>query len=186
MKKNKYIVAKRRKREGKTNYHKRLKLLVGRKTRFVVRISLRNIVVQCIEYQPKGDVVRTSASTQDLKKLGWKGANNSCAAYLCGLLAAKRAVKAGITTAVLDIGLSPTIKGSRVFAAARGARDGGLALPVSDKILPDEKRVYGEHIAKHTVDSSSQYAAYKKNGLEPTRMTEHVHEIKNKIMEQYQ
>ena len=40
----------RRKREGKTDYRKRLKLLLGGKPRLVVRKSLKNITAQIAVY----------------------------------------------------------------------------------------------------------------------------------------
>ena len=40
----------RRKREGKTDYRKRLRLLLSGKPRLVIRRSLRDISAQVIEY----------------------------------------------------------------------------------------------------------------------------------------
>jgi len=41
------------------------------------------------------------------------------------------------------------VKGSRVFAALKGAVDAGLKVPHSESILPDESRIKGEHIAAY-------------------------------------
>ena len=51
MKKHKrFTVAVRRKRKGKTNYKKRLRLLLSSKPRLVVRTSSRNVLGQIIVY----------------------------------------------------------------------------------------------------------------------------------------
>src|SRR5581483_2319667 len=101
-----YKVAFRRRRTGQTDYGRRLKLLKGRTTRVVVRRSNRAITVQFVDYDPKGDVVRATASSRDLVAHGWDASLGSTpAAYLTGLLAGKRAKKAGIEEAILDAGL---------------------------------------------------------------------------------
>ena len=46
-----YHVKPRRRREGKTDYRKRLRLLRSGKVRMVVRKSLKNTQIQLIEYK---------------------------------------------------------------------------------------------------------------------------------------
>jgi len=122
-----YNVQKRRKRTGKTNYKKRLKLLLSHKLRLVVRPALKNITVQIVEYHPKGDKVVASANARELEKLGWKfNKGNLPAAYLTGLLAGTRAKEKGIKEAILDVGLNSSTKGSRIFACLKGTIDAGL------------------------------------------------------------
>jgi len=140
----------RRRREGKTDYKKRLRLLLSGKPRLVVRKSLRYIRAQIVEFHQKGDKTMVSAFSQELKKLGWKFAcDNLPAAYLTGLLLGKRALEQGIKEAVLDVGLYPSTKGSRIYAVVKGARDAGLAVPCSEDVFPTEDRIRGEHIATH-------------------------------------
>ena len=82
----------RRKREGKTNYKKRLKLLLSKKPRLVIRRSLNNISLQIIEYQTNGDKIIVGTNSSELKKMGWTAnTGNIPAAYLTGLLLAKKA-----------------------------------------------------------------------------------------------
>ena len=45
-----YTVKYRRQREGKTNYDKRLKLLLSGKPRLIIRPSLKGITIQVEEY----------------------------------------------------------------------------------------------------------------------------------------
>ena len=151
----------RRRRLCKTNYKKRLLLLKSGKPRLVVRKTNTKLIAQIVKYEHDGDVVVTSASSADLVKLGWKGATkNIPAAYLTGLLIAKKAKEAKIKDVVLDIGLHTPVKGSRVFAVAKGAFDGGLNLPMSETIVPDESRLKGEHL-KNKADIAQVLAKVK-------------------------
>ena len=77
----------RRKRENKTNYLKRLKLLLSRKGRLVVRFTNRKVVAQLVEFTPKGDKVLVATDSFALRKLGWQySCKNLPAAYLTGFL----------------------------------------------------------------------------------------------------
>ena len=88
----KTVVPHRRRRELKTDYHKRFRLLKSGNPRIVVRKSVKNISCQVVEYQPSGDKTLFSADSKELKKLGWNaGAGNIPAAYLTGLLCGTRA-----------------------------------------------------------------------------------------------
>lgn len=143
------ILSYKRKREGKTDYKKRLSLLKSKKTRFVVRKSLKNILVQLINYDAKGDKILLSSHSNQLKKLGWKfHRGNIATAYLTGLLAGIKAKKQNITEAILDIGLYRPIKGSVLYAALKGAIDAGLKIPASKDIFPKEERLSGQHLSK--------------------------------------
>lgn len=138
----------RRRREGKTDYKLRLQLLRSGKPRLVVRKGLKYIRAQVLTFDMKGDRTAVSAISQSLKKLGWTYAcDNLPAAYLTGYMLGKFAKAKGVHEAILDAGLYPSTKGSRVYAAAKGAIDAGLAVPVDDSMFPDEKRMRGEHIA---------------------------------------
>ena len=63
------------------------------------------------------------------------------------MLAAKRAVKAGISSAVLDIGRVTPTSGGRAFATLKGLVDGGLEVPHSEDLFPDDGRISGTHIS---------------------------------------
>ncbi|MCH8014338.1 MAG: 50S ribosomal protein L18, partial [Candidatus Dadabacteria bacterium] len=109
-----YNVSFRRKRFGKTNYRKRLKILKSRVPRLVVTPSNKNILLQVVSYQPEGDKSLLTVSSQILnKKFGWKFSRcNIPSAYLTGLIAGKELSKKGIKKAILDIGFSSSTKGS--------------------------------------------------------------------------
>ncbi|MEM1576656.1 MAG: 50S ribosomal protein L18 [Archaeoglobaceae archaeon] len=173
----------RRRREGLTNYRRRLKLLMSKKVRFVVRITNQRVIAQFISYSPDGDKVLVCVTSEKLREYGWKGdLNNTPAAYLTGLLAGKKALEAGIKEAILDIGLRSPVKGARVFAALKGAVDAGLEIPHDEEILPDESRIRGEHIAKLYEMSSERFGEYERRGLSPSELPAHFEEVKKKIM----
>jgi large subunit ribosomal protein L18 len=142
-----YRVPFRRRREGRTDYRQRQRLLRARVPRAVVRLSLRNANVQFISYDATGDKVLAAATSKELAKLGWTAATgNLPATYLTGYLAGKRAAKNGIEDAVLDIGLKGPAKGSAVFAALKGMLDAGINIPHGEEVLPAKERLNGAHI----------------------------------------
>jgi len=178
-----YKVPPRRRREGCTNYRKRLKLLLSKKVRLVVRITNKRVIAQFVSYEPGGDRVLVSVTSEKLREFGWKGdLNNTPAAYLTGLLAGKEALKAGIKEAILDIGLRSPVKGSRVFAVLRGAVEAGVEIPHDEEILPEDSRILGEHIAKYYEMNPERFGDYEKRGLSPKDLPSHVEEVKQKIM----
>jgi large subunit ribosomal protein L18 len=117
--------------------------------RLVVRRTLTQTIVQVAEYAPEGDKVLAQATSPELAKMGWTASSSSVpAAYLTGLLAAKRAAEAGVEEAVLDGGIGKPSKGGKVFSALQGAIDGGLWVPHGEEVLPSEERVRGEHLSE--------------------------------------
>lgn len=142
-----YKVAFRRRREGVTDYYIRKKLLAGKETRAVVRRSSKYVTVQFADFTMEGDTVAATATSKELKDMGWKySGSNIPAAYLTGYLAGKRALKAGIEYAVLDIGMQNPAKGAVLFATVAGMVDAGLEVPHGEGVLPVEERLNGKHI----------------------------------------
>ena len=143
------VLSFKRKRLGKTDYRKRLKLLKSNKLRFVVRKSLNNILIQIIEYKPDGDKILITTHSTQLKKFGWKHhKGNTPAAYLTGLLCGLKAKKQNISEAILDLGFQKSIKNSVCYAAVKGAIDAGLKIPADLDILPKEDRINGQFISQ--------------------------------------
>ena len=147
---SRYFVPYRRRREGKTDYYQRTKLVVADVPRMVVRKTNRHIIIQLVSAEMDGDRTLIAANSSELMQLGYKGSlSNTPAAYLTGLLFAVKARKAQYAEAVLDIGLNRATPGARVFAALKGAVEGGLDIPHGEEILPDDARVKGTHIAAY-------------------------------------
>jgi len=185
-----YRVQLRRRREGKTDYQARKALVTSRKPRLVTRGSLRNVEAQIIVAKPHGDEVIVAANSHDLiKNFGWKApTGNIPAAYLTGLLVGLKAKAAGITEAILDLGLVSPTKGSRTFAVLSGVVEAGVAVPHSEEKIVKE-RMKGEHIAKYAKNlgvGSEEYTAkfsqYTANGVAPEKITEHFAKVNADIM----
>lgn len=142
-------VPQRRKREGRTNYRKRLALLKSRKPRLVVRKSNKHVVVQLVQYAPDGDVVIEALNSKLLEKKGWKHSTKSIpACYLTGLAFGSKALAKGVKEAVLDLGLHPPVKGSRIYAVLKGVVDAGLNVPCQENVFPAKDRLAGKHISE--------------------------------------
>lgn len=186
---SRYKLAFKRRREGKTDYRARSKLISLDTSRLVVRITNTSTIVQIVDVKPEGDETIVSAHSNELKKEGWLASGkNTSAAYLTGFLCGKKAQDAGVDEAVLDIGLKSSIKGVRVYAALKGAVDAGLYVPHSDEVLPADERIRGEHIAAYAESLTDEevkqkFSQYLKNGLSPKDLPNHFEAVKQKIEE---
>lgn len=134
------------------------------KYRLVVRFTRTDIVCQFVHSKIQGDIVLSAAYAHELPKYGIKvGLTNFASAYATGLLCARRALtRLGLGNikefssdgktgrrpfkAFLDIGLRRTTTGSKIFAALKGAIDGGVNVPHS------EARFVGYDKEKQTLD----------------------------------
>jgi len=91
----------KRRREGKTDYYARKRLILQEKNKYntpkyrlVVRISNKNITCQIVYARIEGDVILSSAYSHELPRYGIKvGLANYAAAYSTGLLLARRLLK---------------------------------------------------------------------------------------------
>jgi large subunit ribosomal protein L18 len=169
---SRYFVPFRRRREGKTDYYQRTRLVVADAPRMVVRKTNRHIIVQLVTAEMDGDRTLVAANSAELEKYGYNGSTASTpAAYLTGMLFAVKAKKAKHERAILDIGLNRATPGARVFAALKGAVDAGLLVPHGEEILPSDERVKGAHIA-----------AYNKNAGDIVKNVEQVADAIKKEM----
>ncbi|UCE91245.1 MAG: 50S ribosomal protein L18 [Methanobacteriota archaeon] len=146
-----YKVPFRRRREGRTDYRRRLALVKSEKARAVVRSSNKHTRIQLVEYADGGDKVLASAVSTELAKLGWTHSGKSTpGAYLTGYLAGKRALEKGVDNAVLDMGLKDPVKGCVLFAAMKGLLDAGVDVPHDGAVLPSDDRIKGRHMREGT------------------------------------
>ena len=186
---NRRTIPLRRKRDQKTDYKQRLHLLLSDKPRLVVRRSLKHTQVQLVRFDIKGDVVLASAHSKELAAQGYEGStSNMCSSYLTGLLLAKKA-GGKVKEAIVDLGVYPKNLRSRLFAAVRGAKEGGLDIPVNEeKALPGDDRVLGNHVQNYAAllkekDKAAydkQFSQYKK--VKPEALVAHVTQIRDKLM----
>ena len=185
------------------------------KYRLVVRVTNTDIICQIVYARIQGDIVFASAYAHELPRYGVKvGLTNFASAYCTGLLCARRALaKLGLDSkyegkigadgeyflvdsasedgprpfkAFLDVGLSRTTTGSRIFGALKGAVDGGVFVPHSDRRFPGystaskkvdteilRKYIFGQHVADYMSllqeeDQKAyekQFSKYIKNGI---------------------
>ncbi len=140
---------KKRRLQGKTNYTKRLILLKGKCLRLVVRKSNKYILLQIVESVHAQDKVLAGVSTRDLLKYQWpeekKGSLKSLgAAYLGGLLIGKKISGKIKSRVILDSGLIPSTKGSRVYAVVKGVEDAGVNIVYDEKVIPGIEKIKKE------------------------------------------
>ncbi len=183
-----YTVNYRRKRQGKTEYRNRLRLIQSKRTRLVIRKSNKNIIIQAVNYDQNGDKIVTMTNTKELQKLGWKGnTKNMSAAYLCGLLFGKKWKVKEIL--VPDIGQYTSVKGCKLYAVIKGVVDSGVKVAHSPEVFPSEDRIKGNHVvefAKKIKQDKKQYeklfSLYIKKGINPEDLTKNFEEVKKKIL----
>jgi len=160
------------------------------KYRLIVRLSNRDVTAQIAYSRIEGDHIVCAAYSHELPRYGIKvGLTNYAAAYCTGLLLARRLLKKlnldtlyegstevtgdeynvegvedgpGAFRCYLDVGLQRTTTGARVFAAMKGAVDGGLNIPHSTKRFPGydnesktlnaevhRNHIMGQHVAEY-------------------------------------
>lgn len=201
----------RRRREGKTDYYARRRLVVQDKNKYntpkyrmIVRFTNKDIICQIAYARIEGDVIVCAAYAHELPRYGVKvGLTNYAASYCTGLLLARRLLKKfemdkiyigcedvtgeeynvediegqpGAFRAYLDVGLARTTTGARVFGAMKGAVDGGIDIPHSNKRFPGydsetkefspdvhRKHIFGQHVADYMrILMEEDEEAYKK------------------------
>ncbi|MGC2034188.1 MAG: 50S ribosomal protein L18 [Thermoplasmata archaeon] len=143
-----YRVPFRRRREGRTDYRYRLKLLKSGLPRAVVRLSRHRVLVSITEFDPAGDRVLAAAESRELLKVGFPNTAQltTPASYLTGYLAGLRAKAAGTDMAVLDAGLRRPSSGGRVLSVLKGLLDAGLEIPHGETGFPTPDRLNGSHL----------------------------------------
>jgi len=218
-----YQVKFRRRREGKTDYYARKRLVVQDKNKYntpkyrmIVRCSNKDITCQIAYARLEGDRVVAAAYSHELPNYGVKvGLTNYAAAYCTGLLLARRVLKKmnldsayegnteingehymvednadgpGAFRACLDVGLARTTTGAKVFGAMKGAADGGLDIPHSEKRFPGYDKessefnadvhrahIFGQHVADYMRNLMEedeeaykrQFSRFIKSGVSP-------------------
>ena len=176
-----YSVPMRRRREGRTDYHQRLRLLKSGDPRLVARTSNSHVRAQLITTGPNGDITHVAATSEELDDYGWEApTGNVPSAYLTGFLLGSRAVAEGHDEAVLDIGLRTATPGNKVFSVQEGAIDAGLEIPHSDDVLADWSRNRGEHIADYAEQLDEPLYSGE---FDATELPEHVDDVLETLQE---
>ncbi len=187
-----YRVPLKRRRENKTNYHKRRVMVLSKTPRLVIRRSQRYITTQIIEALPHGDHTLLASTSKELSAYGWKSpSGNIPAAYLTGIMVGHKARSMGINTVIPDIGLRRASSGSRVFAVIKGAQDAGLSVPCGE-MIPENIRIIGQHIASYAEklqqaspqEYNQRFSHYISARIRPEELPTQVEKVKAKIIQQ--
>ena len=141
---------KRRKKEGKTDYLIRLKLLKSDKPRLVFRKTNRYVISQYVESDEAQDRVVFGLNSKLLLKHGWpenlKGSLKSIpASYLTGYLTAKKIQKEKLKEPIVDFGMHRVLGKTRIFAFIKGIIDGGVKIKCPKEKFPEEERLKGKN-----------------------------------------
>ena len=190
-----YRVKFRRRREGKTNYYYRKRLLASGIPRLVIRKSLKHIKAQVISAEMIGDKILIQAHSKELsKKYNWKyNTGNTPSAYLIGYLIGKKAVKNKIEEVILDLGIYRPIVNTKLFAALKGTIDAGLDIPHGEEIFPSDERINGKHIADFASKLEGedkelykkQFSKLLKDKIDPKKISSSFDQVKQKIDQEY-
>ncbi len=142
----------RRRREFKTDYGRRKRILLSKLPFIYVYESNRYVWAQVNVPAKDGDRTIVQANSKDIIKGGWHfSGKNYPAFYLIGLLLGKRAVEKGTNEAILYTGLKAYRENSKVMALIKGAIDAGFKIRVDEKTLPSEDLISGKTISAYAI-----------------------------------
>ena len=144
---------KKRRKERKTDYMKRMNLLKSEKPRLVFRKTNKYVIAQYVLSDETLDKVEFGFSSKELLKKGFPkemaGSLKSLpACYLLGYLIGKKVVKEKKEVPVMDFGMERNIHGSRIYAFLNGFVDAGVKIKYHEKVLPAKERIEGKHLKK--------------------------------------
>ena len=144
---------KKRRKENKTDYKKRLNLLKSRIPRVVLRRTNRYFIVQYVESEEAKDKVIFGFNSKILLKYGWpeefKGSLKSTpAAYLTGYLTGKKILKDKLKQPIIDFGMIRTLHKTKIYGFLKGLIDSGIKINCKKETFPEEERILGKNLKK--------------------------------------
>lgn len=139
---------KKRRKEHKTDYGNRLKLLISRKPRLVFRRTNRYFIAQYTTSKEAQDKVDCGTTSKELLKYGWpenaKGSLKSIsAAYFTGLLIGKKILDKKLKTPIVDLGMIRTLHKTKVYGFLKGLIDSGVKINCKEEAFPEDARIKG-------------------------------------------
>ena len=186
-----YVHTLKRIRTHKTNYRKRQALLVSKQDFVTIKITNQNVIAQVLKPEIRGDIVRVSTHSRELRRYGWKGSLNSLpACFLVGLVLGRKALEKGVDKAILYIGNKPFT--SRIAACMKGIVQAGINIPISSESYPTEHRLNGQHIAEYALKIKTEdinkynryFSSLLREGLVPENYQSHVEETTARILKE--
>ena len=144
---------KRRRKENKTDYLKRLKLLKSGKPRVIFRKTNKYLISQYVLSHEAQDKVEIEINSKGLLTQGWpkefEGSLKSIpASYLTGFLMAKKIQTDKKESPVVDLGMMKTIHKTKGFAFIKGLIDGGLDISCPEEAFPSQEKIEGKNLKK--------------------------------------
>jgi large subunit ribosomal protein L18 len=148
----------KRRRQSKTDYLKRIKLLKSRKPRIVFRKTNKYVIAQYVISKEARDSIKIGITSKVLLKYGWPkekigSLKSLSASYLIGYLMGKKILKNKLQEPIVDFGMIRTIHKTKVFAFLKGLIDSGIKIPCKEEIFPEEKRIIKEDIKFNEIKS---------------------------------
>lgn len=146
-------VDKKRRKQSKTDYSKRIKLLKSGSPRVVFRKTNKYVISQYVTSKEAQDKIEFGVSSKDLMKYGWpkefKGSLKSIpASYLVGFLIGKKIIKQKLENPIVDLGMLRILYKTKVYGFLKGLKDSGIEIKCEDKMFPEEDRIKGKNLKK--------------------------------------
>ena len=144
---------KKRRKQNKTDYKKRLNLLKNEAPRIVLRKTNKYFIAQYISSEEAKDKVSFGFNSKILLKYGWpeefKGSLKSIpAAYLLGYLMGEKILKDKLKQPIVDVGMIRTIHKTKFFGFLKGLIDSGININCKPEAFPEEERIIGKSLKK--------------------------------------
>ena len=146
-------VDKKRRKQSKTDYSKRIKLLKSGSPRVVFRKTNKYVISQYVTSKEAQDKIEFGVNSKDLIKYGWpkefKGSLKSIpASYLVGFLIGKKIIKQKLENPIVDLGMLRILYKTKVYGFLKGLKDSGIEIKCEDKMFPEEDRIKGKNLKK--------------------------------------
>ncbi len=144
---------KRRRKEAKTDYAKRIKLLKSKTPRIVFRKTNKYVLAQYVTSKEAQDKVILNVNSKELMKYNWpeefKGSLKSIpASYLTGFLIGKKIIKNKLETPIIDFGMLKVLHKTRVYGFLKGIIDAEIKIKYDEKVFPEEEKIKGKNMKK--------------------------------------
>jgi len=144
-------INKRRRRESKTDYLKRLKILKGNFPRIVFRKTNKYVFAQYVTSREAQDKIEFGIDSKKLLEYGWpKEASGSLksitASYFLGLLTGEKIIEKKLKIPIIDFGMIRAVPKSKIYAFLKGLIDAGIKMKCKEEVFPGEERIKGKHM----------------------------------------
>ena len=143
---------KKRRKENRTDYHKRLNILKGAIPRIVLRKTNRYLIAQYVSSKEAQDKVEFGRTSKKLLNYGWpesaEGSLKSISAsYLTGLLFGKQIIKkAKEKSPIIDFGMMRNLHKTRIYSFVKGLVDAGVHIRYKKDVFPSEENIKGKQM----------------------------------------